>query len=109
MQRVLWKNTGIIHGEDKFIFSSQCIPKIVTFWVFTKGSGGGIMGMLRPAVSHAGYFYVKGRRIMLVWGAPFQTVHLITLAIAAALIVGVYFLLKYLPFVQMLPLSFLMH
>ena len=34
---------------------------------------------------------------MLVWGAPFQTVHLITLAIAAALIVGFYFLLKYLP------------
>ena len=34
---------------------------------------------------------------MLVWGAPFQTIHLITLAIAAALIVGVYFLLKYLP------------
>ena len=33
----------------------------------------------------------------LLWGAPFQTVHLITLAIAAALIVGVYFLLKCLP------------
>lgn len=33
----------------------------------------------------------------MLWGAPFQTVHLITLAIAAALIVGFYFLLKYLP------------
>lgn len=33
----------------------------------------------------------------MLWGAPFHTVHLITLAIAAALIVGLYFLLKYLP------------
>ena len=33
----------------------------------------------------------------MLWGAPFQTVHLITLAVAAALIVGLYFLLKYLP------------
>ena len=33
----------------------------------------------------------------MLWGAPFQTVHLITLAIAAAMIVGFYFLLKYLP------------
>ena len=38
-----------------------------------------------------------GENRMLVWGAPFETVHLITLAIAAALIVGFYFLLKYLP------------
>lgn len=33
----------------------------------------------------------------MLWGAPFQTVHLITLAIAAAVIIGVYFLLKCLP------------
>ena len=33
----------------------------------------------------------------MLWGAPFQTVHLITLAIAAAIIVGFYFLLKCLP------------
>ena len=44
----------------------------------------------------AGYFCDKRRKTML-WGAPFQTVHLITLAIAAALIVGFYFLLKFLP------------
>lgn len=31
------------------------------------------------------------------WGYPFQPVHLVTMVIAAALIVGVYFLLKYLP------------
>ncbi len=31
------------------------------------------------------------------WGYPFQPVHLVTLAVAAVLIVGVYFLLKYLP------------
>ena len=45
----------------------------------------------------------------MLWGAPFQTVHLITLAVAAALIVGLYFLLKYLPerarFICMLVLS----
>lgn len=35
--------------------------------------------------------------MIMVWGAPFQTVHLITLAIAAVWIVGLYFLLKYLP------------
>lgn len=46
---------------------------------------------------------------MLLWGAPFQTVHLVTLAIAVALIVGFYFLLKYLPervrYIMMLALS----
>lgn len=46
----------------------------------------------------------------MLWGAPFHTVHLITLAIAAALIVGFYFLLKYLPerarYICMLVLSF---
>ena len=45
----------------------------------------------------------------MLWGAPFQTVHLVTLAIAAAMIVGFYFLLKYLPerarFALMLVLS----
>lgn len=44
------------------------------------------------------------------WGPPFQTVHLVTLVIAAAMIVGFYFLLKYLPerarFVLLLVLSF---
>lgn len=47
---------------------------------------------------------------MLLWGAPFGTVHLITLAIAAVLIVGFYFLLKYLPervrYICLLVLSF---
>ncbi|MBQ9151912.1 MAG: YwaF family protein [Clostridia bacterium] len=33
----------------------------------------------------------------MLWGAPFQAVHLATLAVAVALIVGFYFLLKYLP------------
>ena len=33
----------------------------------------------------------------MLWGAPFQPVHLITLAIAAAIIVGFCFLLKCLP------------
>lgn len=46
----------------------------------------------------------------MLWGTPFHTVHLITLAIAAALIVGFYFLLKYLPerarYICMLVLSF---
>ena len=46
----------------------------------------------------------------MLWGSPFLTVHLITLAIAAALIVGFYFLLKYLPerarYICMLVLSF---
>lgn len=46
----------------------------------------------------------------MLWGAPFQTVHLITLAIAAAMIVGFYFLLKYLPdrvrYICVLVLSF---
>ena len=45
----------------------------------------------------------------MVWGAPFQTVHLITLGIAAAVIVGLYFLLRILPrkaqFICMLALS----
>ncbi len=47
---------------------------------------------------------------MLLWGAPFGTVHLVTLAIAAVLIVGFYFLLKYLPervrYIFLLVLSF---
>ncbi len=34
---------------------------------------------------------------MLCWGAPFGIVHLITLAVAAVLIIGFYFLFKYLP------------
>lgn len=55
------------------------------------------MVALRPALPLRVIFMQEWRSVMILWGAPFQTVHLITLAIATALIVGVYFLLKYLP------------